>query len=224
MRVLGAAVAVCMTLTSAVMAATVSTDFSYAGTVTSQTVSSSSGFSFGNFGDAATIKLKLTADPTMAIPSGFMSGGAAQIQVAGSDFIYDGGFVLDGFNDGFNDSIAVTNSYMFIATSSGFVTWPGEAGNTLRTSLRVDFGTALSSAPTTYGDLVAALSAQGSSASFLTNGDFLFDAGGGTTEAVFDEFRVEARAPVPVVPLPAGGVLILSGLVGLLSVGRKRRD
>jgi hypothetical protein len=204
-------------LTMPAFAAT-NTVFEFMGNVTSEAVSDGVD-SFGDLGDAATITFNIVADATDLIPVGFISGGAAGLKVSGSDFIYDGGYVLDGFNDGFNDSISVDATGMFIATSSGFVTWPGEVGSTLRTTLSIDFGTPLGAAPTTYGELVTALQQPGSKATFITNGDFIFANGG----PVADQFSVVASPAVAPVPLPAGGMLLITGFA-VLAVARKKRQ
>lgn len=195
--------------------AAATTNFSFTGTVTSNTISSPT-YSFGNNGEAATIDFDLTAAAGELIPVGPVSGGLWNISVASPDFTYDyAGFTTDGFNDGFNDSITVSDTQMFIATSSGNFTWPGKTSSTLRTVLRVTYGTALGAAPTTYDQLIAAMQSAGTTARFATNGNFDF-----VDYSDFTEYSVVGTQTAPV-PLPAGAVLLLSGL-GVFALRRAR--
>jgi len=190
--------------------------FSFSGSVGSGAISSPS-FSFGTFGDPATIDLEITAADSDAIPVGPTSGGFVEIDVASSDFAYSIGFTPEGFNDGFNSSISVTASRVSFFTSVGTFNWPGFDGHTLRTGLIVDFGSSLLSAPATYGELISALNAPGATALFRTNGDFLF-----TDDIVFDEYSVVST--VAAVPLPAGLPLLLAGIGGFGLMARRRQS
>lgn len=199
-------------LAQGAQADTVTLDFT--GAVTSTT----DFHTFGATGSPATMSLSITADPLDAFPTTPTAVGSFSADVASGGFGYAGSDPITVEVNGFSTYISASTTGAFIATSAGETTWPDKSLATVRTVIELTFATALGSAPTTYGDLFAALADPGLTAEFRSSGSFAYN-----SYPQVDSTFIAAFSLTPAVPLPAT-VWLLGAAVGGLGIGRKLRQ
>ena len=205
------AAAACAALISTIPATAAT--FLYDGVVVS--VSAASDATYPALGTSGTVVIEVDdSDPTVLLnPTPGMSSPviAASVSVPG---FFSGSLPFGSAFSG--ESISPTMTGFTYGSAYGPVTVdnPGTGPGFFSTGLHFvefTFGSAVTT-PSTVGDLVAAMSAPGASGRFNFEADLL---GGG-----FDFVDVDFAASE--VPLPAGGALLLTGLVGLGWLRRRR--
>ncbi len=185
--------------------------FVYAGSVASTSTSNPSAV-FPAVGEAATVTLSIDGAAGDPLPMDFGT------QTVLSASLSVPGFLSAGFSD-FLESVSFDADGVFVGTPEGmptFVTQTFPGTFTTYSVFGLTFGSPAAAAPTTVGELIAALETPGAT------GLYGFSGSGPQGDSVRVEVAFADVAP-PVIPLPAGLPVLLSALAGLGALRLARR-
>ncbi|GFE63971.1 VPLPA-CTERM sorting domain-containing protein [Litoreibacter roseus] len=180
-------------------------------------------FTIPGFGTEGTVVLEVLGDDADPLPGNNEASSVFNLSVDIPGVSYSNAEVPTPVLD---ETAYLTEGFAFSNQGGTLDIGQGDEALTFTSGLGLTFGSEVGSAPTTVGELIAALSAPGAGGAFFASGT----AGGGTeffsltaTLTAIEDSGTGGDGGVSAVPVPASGLLLIAGLGGLALV-RHRKD